>query len=76
MTAPSAKAIRCESCGATIAPGTTRCDYCGSHHQLPAYTGEPVVEAPATSAPLRLKRVAVLIGVAAIGALAAWALTR
>jgi len=44
MSAPShpttAKAIRCESCGAALPPDNPICLYCGSQHNLPAWPAE------------------------------------
>lgn len=72
----SSQAIRCESCGATLTPGQTECEYCGSQHNLPAYRSEASPKPNASPTAFRAKRFAVLLAVAATAAAAVWLVMR
>ncbi len=61
MIPPTAKALRCESCGAALSPDNPTCDYCGSHHDLPTYA-----EAKLTQPPKRPRSRRILITLAFI----------
>ncbi|MEM8864741.1 MAG: hypothetical protein AAGF31_04265 [Planctomycetota bacterium] len=70
------KTLRCESCGATLSPDKSNCDYCGSHHNLPVWKAEPSIETPVATRVLSPRRILVLLAVALLGALSAWLITR
>ncbi|MEM6331492.1 MAG: hypothetical protein AAF790_14770 [Planctomycetota bacterium] len=72
MPTPPAKAMRCESCGAALSPDKPTCDYCGSHHNLPAYRAEGLSATPARTTPRRAY--ALWMGAAAASGAAAAAL--
>lgn len=74
MSNKSANAIRCESCGAALDPGKATCDYCGSHHNLPAYQPGTLTDPPAPAALVSPRRLLVLLVVAAASAAIAWLL--
>ncbi|MEM6798409.1 MAG: hypothetical protein AAF589_02755 [Planctomycetota bacterium] len=71
MPPTSAKALRCESCGAALSADNPTCEYCGSHHDLPAYKPGALGKAPERVKSRRLIITLVFLTALTAGAIAA-----
>lgn len=76
LSAKSAQALRCESCGAALPADKPTCDYCGSHHALPVYQPGTISDSPVEAPWLSPRRLLVLVAVAAVAAGGAWLVLR